>query len=76
MVIHDPAVSLREVIFSRVERHQPADENEAAFVRFRKRLNRTRVVVAKIVRSDKTSGDRHLFYAGLLQKQRRNNYLL
>jgi hypothetical protein len=51
-----PKVSLREVIFGWVERQQPADENKAAFVCFRKRLNRTRFVVAKIVRNDRTSG--------------------
>jgi hypothetical protein len=59
MVIRDPAVSIREIIFSWVVRHQPAHENEAAFVRFRKRLNRTRIVVATIVRNDRTSGDGH-----------------
>ena len=76
MVIHDATVSLREVTFSRAEKHRPANENRAAFVRFRKRLNRTRIAVAKIVRNDRTSGDRFLFYAGLSQKQYRNHYLL
>jgi hypothetical protein len=76
MVIHDPAVSLRETIFSRCEIHRLADENEAKFARFRKRLNRTRVVVAKIVRNDRTSGDRRPILCRSTHKQRGNNYLL